>query len=123
MSQPWGLDESKDFIISSISTLVTRNKVILAFALYKKGDEILVFYISVHMFEKKSLKGFAFSQKFETNLPSINSGGIAGILLLQSRRLRIAKYALGAVEGKRKKRQLSNINIRIENFDALHQQF
>ena len=83
----------------------------------------LYFILVYTCLKKKSLKGFAFSQKFETNLPSINSGGIAGILLLQSRRLGIAKYALGAVEGKRKKRQLSNINIRIENFDALHQQF
>ena len=83
----------------------------------------LYFILVYTCLKKKSLKGFAFSQKFETNLSSINSGGIAGILLLQSRRLRIVKYALGAVEGKRKKRQLSNINIRIENFDALHQQF
>ena len=89
----------------------------------KKVIKYLYFILVYTCLKKKSLKGFAFSQKFETNFPSINSGGIAGILLLQSRRLRIAKYALGAVEGKRKKRQLSNINIRIENFDALHQQF
>lgn len=89
----------------------------------KKVIKYLYFILVYTCLKKKSLKGFAFSQKFETNLPSINSGGIAGILLLQSRRLRIAKYALGAVEGKRKKRQLSNINIRIENFDALHQKF
>ena len=90
----------------------------------KKVIKYLYFILVYTCLKKKSLKGFAsFSQKFETNLPSINSGGIAGILLLQSRRLRIAKYALGAVEGKRKKRQLSNIKIRIENFDALHQQF
>ena len=89
----------------------------------KKVIKYLYFILVYTCLKKKSLKGLAFSQKFETNLPSINSGGIAGILLLQSRRLRIAKYALGAVEGKRKKRQLSNINIRKENFDALHQQF
>ena len=49
--------------------------------------------------EKKILKRFAFSQKSETNLPSANSGGIAGIFLLQNKRLRIAQYILGAVEG------------------------
>ena len=49
--------------------------------------------------KKKLLKRFAFPQKSETNLSSTNSGGIAGIFLLYSKRLRIAQYVLGAVEG------------------------
>ena len=40
---------------------------------------MFVFCIGVHIDEKKLLKRFAFSQKSETNLPSTNSGGIAGI--------------------------------------------
>ena len=82
MSHPWALDESKAFIIRSISSLVTRNEVVLVFVLYKKGGKILVFCIGVHIAEKKLLKRFAFSQKSEANLPSTNSGGIAGIFLL-----------------------------------------
>ena len=58
----------------------------------------LVFYIGVHIDEKKLLKRFVFSQKSETNLPSANSSGIAGIYLLWSKQLRIAQYVLGVVE-------------------------
>ena len=79
MTQPQALDQSKVFIISSISSLVTWNEVILAFVLCKKDGKILVFCIGVHIDENKLLKRFAFSQMSETNLPSTNSGGIAGI--------------------------------------------
>ena len=56
--QPWAFDESKVFIISSISSLVTWNEVILAFDIYKKGGKILAFCIGVHIDEKKPLKIF-----------------------------------------------------------------
>ena len=52
LCQPWALDESKVFIISSISSLVTWNEVIVAFVLYKKGGKILAFCIGVHIDEK-----------------------------------------------------------------------
>ena len=79
LSQPWALDESDVFIINGISSLVIWNEVILASVLYKKGGKTLLFCISVHTDEKKLLKNFTFPQKYETNLPSPNSGGIAGI--------------------------------------------
>ena len=63
----------------NFSLLLTSNEVILAFVLCEKGGKILLFCIGVHIDEKILLKGFAFSQQSETNLPSINSGGIAGI--------------------------------------------
>ena len=72
-------DESKVFIISSMSSLVKWNEVILAFVLCKKVGKILVFCIGIHIDEKHLLKRFAFSQKSETNLPLTNSCGIAGI--------------------------------------------
>ena len=75
----WALDESKVFIISSISFLVTWNQVILAIVLCKKDGKILKFCIGVHIDENKLLKRFSFLQKSGTNLPSTNIGGIAGI--------------------------------------------
>ena len=62
------------------------------------GGKILVFCIGVHIDEKKIIEKIPFFTKSETNLPSTNSGGIAGIFFLYSKRLRIAQYVLGAVE-------------------------
>ena len=64
LSQPRASDEFNVFIVSSISSLVTWNEVILAFALYKKGGKTLALCIGVHIDEKNLLKRFAFSQKF-----------------------------------------------------------
>ena len=60
LSQPWALDKSKVFIISSISSLVIWNEIILASALYKKGGKTLVFCNGVHIDEKNIIKKIYF---------------------------------------------------------------
>ena len=60
LSQPWALDKSKVFIISSISSLVIWNEIILASVLYKKGGKTLVFCNGVHIDEKNIIKNIYF---------------------------------------------------------------
>ena len=49
--------------------------------------------------QKKSLNRLALVQKYETNLPFTNKGGIAGIFLLYKSVFNIDQYVLGAALG------------------------
>ena len=78
MSQPWALAGTKFLIINDISSSTKWNDVILALVLCNTLGLLLVYILS----QKMLLKIFPSSQKSESNLPSTNTGGIAGIFSL-----------------------------------------
>lgn len=65
--------------------------------MYKKPGKTLVLLIGVQVEVKKLFKGFAFSQKLETNLPLIRRIGIAGFFYCK--RFKINLYISGAALG------------------------
>ena len=67
--------------------------------LYANGGNVLPLFIGVHIEAKKSLNRLALVQKFKTNLPFTNKGGIAGIFLLYKNLFNIDQYVLGATLG------------------------
>ena len=55
----------------------------LTLVLHANGGIVLPLFIGVHIeANKKSLNRLALVQKYETNLPFTNKGGIAGIFLV-----------------------------------------
>ena len=76
------LFESDDFIICSISLLVTWKDFILLVLLNEEEDKALVFSIGVYIRAKILLKRFALVVKYEKDLPSTSKIGIAGNFLL-----------------------------------------
>ena len=68
--QTWALLGSKVFITVSMSFSVTWKELILLPILYEKDGKKLALSTGVHIEAKKLLKMLAFTQKYETNLPS-----------------------------------------------------
>ena len=76
-----------------------RKELILTLVLYANGGIVLPWFIGVHMEAKNSLNRLDLAQKYETNLPFLNKGGIAGIFLLYKNLFNIDQCGLGAALG------------------------
>ena len=76
-----------------------RKELISKLVLYANGGNVLPLFIGVHIEAKKSLNRLALVQKFKTNLPFTNKGGIAGIFLLYKNLFNIDQYVSGAALG------------------------
>ena len=72
---------------------------ILLLVIYSKTGMELLFKISLHSFEKCSLKSFALSMQFKINVPSLRIGGIFGALHLFITLSIIFQYFLLVVPG------------------------
>ena len=76
-----------------------RKELILTLVFYANGAIVLPLFIGVHVEAKNSLNRLDLSQKYETNLPFLNKGGIAGTFLLYKNLFNIDQCVLGAALG------------------------